>query len=77
MTRIGLVIVALALSGGVAAAQDIDKDKVKDALAAFGCEGGEVKREPNTIEVEDAKCKAGQYDFKLDNTYRVWAMTLD
>jgi hypothetical protein len=57
---------------------DIDVDKVKEVLAAFNCQGGEFKREPNTIEVEDVKCQTGQYDFKLHpDDYTVWAVTLD
>jgi hypothetical protein len=80
MTKAVILTLALALSSGMAAAQqqDIDVDKVKEALTAFNCSGGEFKREPNTIEVEDAKCKTGQYDFKLHpETYVVWAITLD
>jgi hypothetical protein len=78
MKTIAVAAFAVALSGGIAAAQDIDADKIKDALAAFNCSGGEFKREPNTIEVEDVKCKTGQYDFKLHpDDYTVWVMTLD
>ena len=54
--------------------------KIKAALAAWGCEGGEYEKETeatSVFEVDDAKCKGGQYDVKLDKDYNVLSLTRD
>lgn len=55
--------------------------KIKEALSAWGCEGGEYEKETEAsgvYEVDDAKCKGGQqYDIKLDDKFMVRSMTRD
>jgi hypothetical protein len=76
--RIFALALVLALGGTVAFAAD-DDDKVPDAdmtklkaaLAELGCTDGEgFKKEAEGIyEVDDAKCKMGTVDIKLDKDY--------
>jgi len=54
--------------------------KIKDAISAWGCTGGEFEKETEATglyEVDDAKCKDGQYDFKLDKDFKVLSVTRD
>lgn len=54
--------------------------KIKDALTAWGCTGGEYEKESEAsglYEVDDAKCKDGQFDFKLDKDFKVLSATRD
>ena len=50
-----------------------EEEKIKAALAAFGCTGGKMQKETeNTTfpyKVDDAKCKSGEYDIKLDKNF--------
>jgi hypothetical protein len=50
-----------------------DMEKVKAALAELGCEDGEgFKKEAEGIyEIDDAKCKTGTMDIKLDKDFKV------
>ncbi|HMK40083.1 MAG TPA: hypothetical protein VK451_00845 [Methyloceanibacter sp.] len=76
---IGLALV-LALATTLAYAED-DDDKVPDAdiakikaaLTELGCEDGEgFKKESEGIyEIDDAKCKMGIMDIKLDKDFKV------
>jgi len=78
--RIFALALVLALGGTVAFAAD-DDDKVPDAdmtklkaaLAELGCTDGEgFKKEAEGIyEVDDAKCKMGTVDIKLDKDFKV------
>ena len=63
---------------------DDDKDlpagvveKVEEVLSTLNCEGYEdIEVEDNgTIEIEDAKCKAGVMDIKLDKDGKVIVMS--
>ena len=57
---------------------DAEVAKVKQALAAWGCEGGKYEKESEAsgvLEAEDVKCKGGQYDFRLDKDFNVLAIT--
>ncbi|MDX2289159.1 MAG: hypothetical protein NW217_10110 [Hyphomicrobiaceae bacterium] len=60
---------------------DAEAAKIKEALSAWGCEGGSYEKETEAtgvFEIDDAKCKAGgQYDFKLDKDFKVIAVTQD
>ncbi len=59
---------------------DAEAAKIKDAIAAWGCEGGTVEKESEgsgVLEAEDVKCKAGLYDFRLDKDGKVFAITKD
>lgn len=70
---------------GTAAWADDDRpaspDEVKaiqEALAPFECTFDDVDKEAdNRFEVDDAQCKMGQYDFKLDGDYRIILMDMD
>ena len=82
MRVIGL---ALALALGAApfafAADDDDDDKVpaaevtkiEETLSTLGCSGyqGIEKEDSGIYEIEDAKCKMGTMDIKLDKDYTV------
>jgi hypothetical protein len=49
-------------------------------VAAWGCEGGTYEKETEgtgVYEAEDVKCKAGQYDFRLDKDFKVFVITAD
>ena len=58
-----------------------EAEKIKAALEAFGCTGGEIEKEDEgstlLYEVDDAKCKGGEYDIKLDKDFKVILMTRD
>ncbi len=59
---------------------DAEAAKIKEAVAAWGCQGGTVEKESEgsgVFEAEDVKCKAGQYDFRLDKDFTVFAITKD
>ena len=59
---------------------DDEAAKIKEAVAAWGCEGGTYERETEgtgVFEAEDVKCKSGQYDFRLDKNFKVFAITAD
>jgi len=79
-----VVGLALALAVGAtsfALAKDADDEKVpaaevtkiEETLSTLGCSGYEsVKKEEQGIyEIEDAKCKMGIVDIKLDKDYTV------
>lgn len=56
-------------------------EKIRAALAALGCEGGEMEKESEAsgvFEIDDAKCKiGGQFDIKLDKDFKLISMTRD
>ena len=57
-----------------------EAEKIKAALEAFGCTGGKMEKETEGsryFEVEDAKCKDGQYDIKLDKDFKMISITRD
>ena len=78
---IGLELV-LALGSTLALAKDHDDDdkvpaaevtKIEETLSTLGCSGYEsIKKEEQGIyEIDDAKCKMGTVDIKLDKDYTV------
>jgi peptidase YpeB-like protein len=77
---VGLALV-LALGSTLAFAADDDDDKVPDAevakvkaaIAEFGCTDfeGIKKEELGLYEIDDAKCKMGTMDIKLDKDLSV------
>jgi hypothetical protein len=84
MKRIIAVAAAFAFCSTAAFADDKPTDdemaKIKDAVAAWGCEGGSYEKETEgsgVYEAEDVKCKAGQYDFRLDKDFSVFVITKD
>jgi hypothetical protein len=57
-----------------------EAEKIKAALEVLGCMGGKIEKETEGsgyFEVDDAKCKDGQYDVKLDKDFKMIAMTRD
>ena len=57
-----------------------EAEKIKAALEALGCTGGKMEKETEAsgyFEVDDAKCKDGQYDIKLDMDFKLIGMTRD
>jgi len=84
MKRIVALAAALAFCSTAAFADDKPTDdeaaKIKEAVAAWGCEGGEYEKESEgtgVFEAEDVKCKSGQYDFRLDKDFKVFVITKD
>jgi opacity protein-like surface antigen len=84
MKRIVALAAALAFCSTAAFADDKPTDdeaaKIKEAVAAWGCEGGEYEKESEgtgVYEAEDVKCKSGQYDFRLDKDFSVFVITKD
>jgi hypothetical protein len=81
------VWIALALSVALAApaiaaeeteASKEESEKVKAAIAQIGCEASEVEKETSGVfEIDDAKCKIGQYDIKLDKDFTIISITRD
>lgn len=80
-----LIIFAVALASGTFAFADTpvtpaEADKIKAALELLGCTGGKMEKETEGsgyFEVDDAKCRDGQYDIKLDKDFKVISMTRD
>lgn len=84
MKRMLAVAAALVIGSGAALADDKPTDaeaaKIKDAITAWGCEGGSFEKETEgtgVYEAEDVKCKSGQYDFRLDKDFKVFVITAD
>ncbi len=76
--------VMMAFGSSVAMADDEptadEIEKIKAAVAEWGCEGGTYEKETEgtgVFEAEDVKCKAGQYDFRLDKDFKVFAIIKD
>ena len=54
-------------------------EKIKAALEVLGCSDGKIEKETErsgSFEVDDAKCKDGQHDIKLDKDFKM-IMTCD
>lgn len=84
MMKMFAAAAALALMSTAALADgkvsDADAAKLKEAIAAFGCSGGEMEHETEAsgvYEVEDAKCKNGQFDFRIGKDFKVFAIIAD
>ena len=84
MKRIMVALAALSMSSGMALADapvsSADAEKIKASLQAWGCSGGKMEKETEAtgvFEVDDAKCKDGQYDIKLDKDFKVISITRD
>ena len=84
MKHISLAIAAVLVSSTFALADapvtPAEAEKIKATLEAFGCTGGKMEKETEGsgyFEVDDAKCKDGQYDIKLDKDFKMISMTRD
>jgi hypothetical protein len=75
----------MALFGTAAFSDDKVADaggtKIKEAVAAWGCDGGTHEKETEgsgVLEAEDVKCNAaGNYDFRLTKDFKVFAIAMD
>ncbi len=76
---LGLAVGSTAVSADVEAKASAEEaTKVKAALAAINCEASEIEKEGSGLfEVDDAMCKIGQYDIKLDKDFTIKSMTRD
>jgi len=57
-----------------------DAEKIQAALQVWGCSGGKMEQETEAsglYEIDDAKCKDGQYDIKLGKDFKVIVITRD
>ena len=76
-TCLALGIATLMALQGVALAQEItitpeEVAGVDEALAAWGCSGGVIDKEPTGVyEVEDADCPMGVFDFHIGADFAV------
>jgi hypothetical protein len=84
MNKLSIAAAALVFAAAPAFADDDPTDaeaaKIKEAVAAWGCEGGEYEKETEgtgIYEAEDVTCKSGQYDFRLDKDFKVFVITAD
>jgi len=83
------IVIVLAAAGTIASTSALladspvtpaEAEKIKAALEALGCTGGKIEKETEGsgyFEVDDAKCKDGQYDIKLDKDFKVTVMSRD
>lgn len=65
---------ALMMSGGMCLAKEPaapELEKIKTALKEAGCEGGEAAVKKDGFAVDDVTCKDGQYDIKLDASFKI------
>lgn len=84
MRKIAIAALAIVFCGTAAWADekpsDAEAKNIQAALSAWGCSGGEMEKESEgtgVFEVDDAKCKDGQYDFKLDKDFKIISMSRD
>lgn len=84
MKHISLAFAAALVSSSFALADTpvtpAEAEKIKAAMEALGCTGGKMEKETEAsgyFEVDDAKCKDGQYDIKLDKDFKMISMTRD
>jgi hypothetical protein len=84
MTRVPMLLLILAAGSSMALADKpvsaAEGEKIQAAIQVWGCSGGEMEQEAEATgvyEVDDAKCKDGQYDIKLDKDFKVISMTRD
>ena len=83
----GLALVLALASTAVCAEDDDDDDKVAAAevekieavLSELGCSGYEEieKEDAGVYEIDDAKCKMGTVDVKLNKDYKVLVISAD
>jgi len=79
---ITLAAICLTVTAGLADApvSEADAIKIRATMQAWGCSGGKMEQETEATgvyEVDDAKCKDGQYDIKLDKEFKVIVITRD
>ncbi len=80
----GVAVASIVLVSSAAFAnQKLSDAEAKTGVAAataLGCEGGEWEKETEATgvyELDDAKCKDGQFDVKFDKDFKLLNMTRD
>lgn len=48
-----------------------EAEKIVAALSAIGCVPGEMERDDDGYEVDDAKCADGEYEIELNNNFEI------
>lgn len=83
-TRLSVVLAAaMAFSVPAFADEKLSDEEMKAGIAAakaLGCEGGEWEKETEAsgvFELDDAKCKDGQYDLKFDKDFKLLSIVHD
>jgi len=85
MNSILVAFAALLISGAFALADTpvspAEAEKIKAALEGWNCSGGKMEKETQdgdtVYEVDDAKCRDGQYEIKLDKDFKVIEISHD
>jgi hypothetical protein len=83
MKRTLVAFVAMAMSTAASAdapVSEAEAQKIRAALESWGCSGGKMEKETEATslyEVDDAKCRDGQYDIKLDKDFKVIVISRD
>lgn len=83
MKRLIIIAAAFAFAAPAFADEKVSEEEAKAltaAATALGCSGGEMEKESEAsgvFEIDDAKCKDGQYDLKFDADYKLVSMTRD
>jgi hypothetical protein len=83
MRRTLVAFVAMAMSTAASAdtpVSEAEAQKIRAALESWGCSGGKMEKETEATslyEVDDAKCRDGQYDIKLDKDFKVIVISRD
>jgi hypothetical protein len=82
-TRIAMMLAAAGMIASTSAlladasVTPAEAEKIKAALEVWGCTGGKMEKETDAsgFDVDDAQCKAGQYDFELNANFEVTSIT--
>ena len=84
MKPVLMALAAAMMSGTFAFADTLvtpgEAEKIKSALEILGCSGGKMEKETEAggiFEVDDAKCRDGQFDIKFDKEFKLIVMTRD
>ena len=83
MKRLIIVAAAFAFAAPAFADEKVSEEEAKAltaAAAAYGCSGGEMEKGSEgtgVFEIDDAKCKDGQFDMKFDTEYKLIDMDRD
>jgi hypothetical protein len=88
--KMKFILIALAAAGIIGSATALladtpvtpaEAEKIKSALEGWNCSGGKMEKETEgtdvLYEVEDAKCRDGVYEIKLDKDFKVIEISRD
>ena len=80
-TWVAFVAIAMSTAGWAdTPVSEAEAQKIRATLETWGCSGGKMEKETEATgvyEVDDAKCKDGQYDIKLDKDFKVIVIARD